>query len=95
MLSHPLGGLNGWTEGQRILSDGRLEYESICLKSAVVTYDTTWTDFKINPAHVPLLKPGVKFSSVQLYNWPYADVVAIWPDKNATAPTLVLGAKLK
>lgn len=77
----------------RIRSDGTIEYESVCLKSAVVTYDTTWSDFKINPAHVPLLKTGAKFSSV--YGDKFADVIAIWPNANATRPSILLGAKLK
>jgi hypothetical protein len=77
----------------RIRADGTLEYESICLKSSVVTYDTTWADFEINPAHAPLLKPGVVFSSV--YGEKFADVVAIWPTANATNPSKVLDAQLK
>lgn len=78
----------------RINSDGRLDYEAICDKSAVVTYDTTWTDFKVNLAHVPLLKKGVVFSATNHNNGPF-DVLAIWKDKNATVPMLVLGAKVK
>jgi hypothetical protein len=77
----------------RIHSDGRLEYESICLKSEIVTYDTTWSDFKINPAHAPVLKAGVKFSAV--YGERFSDVVAIWANANATTPSMVLGAQLK
>lgn len=77
----------------RIHPDGRLEYESICLKSEVVTYDTTWSDFKINPAQAPILEAGVKFSAV--YGDKFHDVVAIWSNANATTPTEVLGARLK
>ena len=77
----------------RIRADGTLEYESLCLKSAIVTYDTTWADFKINPAHAPLLKAGVVFSSV--YGDKFFDVVAIWSNANATTPSMVLGARLK
>jgi hypothetical protein len=81
------------TNRSRIHSDGRLEYESICLKSEIVTYDTTWSDFKINPAHTPVLKAGVKFSAV--YGERFSDVVAIWANANATTPSMVLGAQLK
>ena len=78
----------------RITSDGRLEYETICDKSSVVTYDTTWSDFKLNLAHVPLLKKGVLFSGTNKDNGPF-EVLAIWKDKNATAPAMVLGAPVK
>jgi len=77
----------------RIRADGTVEYESVCLKSAVVTYDTTWADFQINPAHAALLKPGVVFSSV--YGEKFADVVAIWPSASATTPSMVLHAHLE
>jgi hypothetical protein len=77
----------------RIRPDGSLEYESICLKSEVVTYDTTWADFKINSANVPVLKAGVKFSAV--YGEAFHDVIALWPNANATSPSVVLGAQLK
>jgi hypothetical protein len=79
----------------RINSDGTLEYETICDKSAVVTYDTTWTDFLVNPEFAPLLKAGVVFSAVKHYDAKYQDVVAIWPNGKATTPSIVLGAKLK
>lgn len=78
----------------RINSDGRLDYEAICDKTAVVTYDTTWTDFKVNPEHVPLLKKGVVFSGTA-HNGAVHDILAIWKDKNATVPMIVLGAKVK
>jgi len=77
----------------RIRADGTLEYASICLKSAIVTYDTTWSDFTINPAHAPLLEPGVMFSAV--YGDKFYDVVAIWPNANATTPSMVLHAQYK
>lgn len=77
----------------RIRPDGTVEYESICLKSEVVTYDTTWSDFKINPANVSSLKPGLKFSAV--YGASFHDVIALWSSADATSPTVVLGAQLK
>lgn len=78
----------------RISSDGRVEYETICDKSAIVTYDTTWTDFKVNLEYVPLLTRGVVFSASNLNNG-FFDVLALWKDANATVPMLVLGAKVK
>ena len=77
----------------RINSDGSLDYETICDKSAMVEHDTTWADFKINPEHASLLKKGVVFSGY--YGDKYHDVIAIWPNAKATAPSMVLGAKLK
>ncbi len=77
----------------RIRSDGVIEYEMICDKTAIVTHDTTWTDFHINPAQAKLLKPGVVFSA--LYHGTLADVIAIWPNKAAKTPSIVLGAAIK
>ncbi|HEY0481248.1 MAG TPA: hypothetical protein VGD37_27220 [Kofleriaceae bacterium] len=63
----------------RLKPDGTLEYESICDKTATVKHDTTWSNFKVNPAHARWLKPGVQFSSVQ--GSKFGDVVAIWPNR--------------
>jgi hypothetical protein len=77
----------------RIRSDGVIEYEMICDKTAIVTHDTTWTDFHINPDQAKLLKPGVVFSALYLNG--LADVIAIWPNKTAKTPSLVLGGAIK
>jgi hypothetical protein len=77
----------------RIRGDGVIEYEMICDKTAIVTHDTTWTDFKINPAQAKLLKPGVVFSALYYNN--LADVIAIWPNKTAKTPSVVLGGAIK
>jgi hypothetical protein len=77
----------------RINSDGSLDYEAICDKTAMVEHDTTWSDFKINPAHNALLKKGVVFSAY--YRDKFADIIAVWPSAKATAPSMVLGAKVK
>jgi hypothetical protein len=77
----------------RLRSDGVIEYEMICDKTAIVTHDTTWTDFHINPDQTKLLKPGVVFSA--LYLGGLADVIAIWPNKAAKTPSLVLGGAIK
>jgi len=78
----------------RIRSDGSLDYEAICDKTAMVEHDTTWADFKVNPAQTALLKKGVVFSSYYA-SGSVADVIAIWPNKGATTPSMVLGAKVK
>lgn len=77
----------------RIRPDGTLEYESICDKTAMVKHDTTWSNFKVNPAHGKWLKPGTQFSAVMAQK--FGDVIAIWPSKNAKVPSMVLGATLK
>ena len=77
----------------RIKPDGNLEYESICDKTAMVKHDTTWSNFKVNPAHARWLKPGLQFSSVM--GDKFGDVVAIWPSKTAKTPSMVLGAALR
>jgi hypothetical protein len=77
----------------RIRSDGAIEYEMICDKTAIVTHDTTWTDFHINPAQAKLLKPGVLFSA--LHYGDMFDVIAIWPNKSAQTPSNVLGGAIK
>jgi hypothetical protein len=48
----------------RLRPDGTLEYESICDKTAMVKHDTTWNNFRVNPAHAKWLKPGVQSSAV-------------------------------
>ena len=77
----------------RIRPDGAIEYESICDKTAMVKHDTTWSNFKVNPAHARWLKPGSQFSAVMARK--FGDVIAIWPNKNAKTPSMVLGATLK
>jgi hypothetical protein len=73
----------------RIRPDGSVEYERVCERSGTVVHDHTWTPFQLAAKHAPWLKPGVQFSAVD------ADVIAIWPSKNAKAPSMVLGAEVK
>jgi hypothetical protein len=75
------------------IRDGQIEYELICDKWATVTHDTTWTDFHLNLEDEKLLNPGVVFSSVNLDG--VGGVVAIWPNKTAKTPSLVLGGTVK
>jgi len=78
----------------RILPDGKIEYESICDQSGLVTHDTTWGTFKIRKDYAPLLKKGVMFSSVGT-NDKGSEVVALWASKSAELPSMVLGAAVK
>jgi hypothetical protein len=78
----------------RILADGKIEYESICDQSGMVTHDTTWGTFKIRKEYAPLLKKGVMFSSVGTAD-KGMEVVATWSSKNAELPSMVLGAAVK
>ena len=78
---------------RRIQPDGTLEYELICDKMGIVSHDQTWGDFHIRGAFASLLKPGVKFSSVN--GEKSADVIVMWPSKTAEMPSWLLGASLK
>jgi hypothetical protein len=71
----------------------RVERESICDKTEMVKHDLTWGDFEVNPAQAKLLKPGVVFSAS--YGVKVSDVLAVWPSKSATVPSIVLGAPVK
>ena len=79
----------------RINSDGSLSYETICDKWGVVTYNDSWGDFKILKSYQKVLKKGVLFSSVGGANGKAADILALWPKKDAKLPTMVLGAPVK
>ena len=77
-----------------IRDSGSVEYERICDKTAIVTYDSTWRGFSVTDESAKVLKPGLLFSST------YGDglegeVIALWPSKEAKLPSVVLGAKLK
>ncbi|MEP6859190.1 MAG: hypothetical protein ABJE66_01120 [Deltaproteobacteria bacterium] len=77
-----------------IRDSGTVEYERICDKTAIVTHDTTWNDFTVTEASAKVLKAGLVFSSTygaQLDG----EVIALWPNKDAKLPSMVLGAKLK
>jgi hypothetical protein len=79
----------------RILPDGTLEYETVCDKMGIVSHDKTWADFKIRKEFAPLLKKGVKFSSVNSPDGEGADVVVTWPSKNTDVPNWLVGAEIK
>jgi hypothetical protein len=74
---------------QEIRIDGSVRYEEICEKSGKVTRDNTWFDVKVNKKYASQLKPGVQFSATG------KALLAVWPNKNAKAPSIVLGAQVK
>ncbi len=79
----------------RINGDGSIEYETICDKWGVVIHNDAWGDFEINKSFQSVLKKGVLFSSVNGSGKQGADLLALWPKKDAALPTMVLGAPVK
>jgi hypothetical protein len=77
-----------------IRDSGAVDYERICDKTAIVTHDTTWEDFTVTEESGKQLKSGLLFSSTYGAHLD-ADVIALWPNKDAKLPSVVLGAKLK
>jgi hypothetical protein len=59
----------------------------------MVKHNVAWAPFKINLRWEKLLKPGLVFSATN--GDKDADVIAIWSGPNATAPSWMLGGKLK
>jgi hypothetical protein len=72
-----------------IRPDGSVVYEQHCDKSGTVVHDNTWAPFKVRAKFAPWLTPGVLFSASD------EDVIAVWPNKTAKNPSIVLGAKLR
>ncbi|HET9988241.1 MAG TPA: hypothetical protein VFQ65_06970 [Kofleriaceae bacterium] len=77
-----------------IRDSGTVEYERICDKTAIVTHDTTWNDFTVTDESAKVLKPGLVFSSTYGAGLE-GEVIALWPNKDAKLPSVVLGGKLK
>lgn len=71
-----------------------IEYESICDKTAMVKHDITWGDFQVAKTSQAWLKPGAMFSTIYGSSKP-DDILAIWPNKTAKYPSMLLGAPLK
>lgn len=78
---------------ERVHDDGRVDYERICDKTAMVKHDVSWAPFEINARYEKLLKVGQVFSAT--YGDKDADIIAIWASPNAAAPTWMLGGNLK
>jgi hypothetical protein len=77
-----------------IRNDGRVEYQSVCDRSAMVAHDEAWGPFAVKKMYAPLLKKGVVFSLVTADNGD-AEIVAIWPNKKAKVPNWIVGGKVK
>ena len=87
--SHETGKLIDWDTA------GRPVYERICDKSGMVKHDTTGGDIEVTARTAKWLKPGVTFSVVGAVNGEPGDAIAVWPNKTAKLPTLLLGASIK
>jgi hypothetical protein len=74
---------------QQVRDDGSVVYERVCDKSGTEVQDQTEKDFELEATYASWIKPGVRFSAVG------KDVIAVWPSKNAKAPSMVLGAAVK
>lgn len=74
---------------ERIRDDGVVVYALACDKTGVVTHDTSWAPFELDPQYAAVLKPGQVFSASGKH------VIAIWPNAKAKEPSWVLGASLK
>ena len=78
----------------RINSDGSVTYELICDKWGEYTEDTTWPDFHMDKSAASALKPGMVFSATNTGNERY-ELIAVWANKTAKAPSMVYGATVK
>jgi hypothetical protein len=78
---------------ERVHDDGRVDYERICDKTAMVKHNVAWAPFEIDVRYEKLLKVGQMFSAT--YGDKDADVIAIWSSPNATAPSWMMGGNLK
>ena len=78
---------------ERVHDDGRVDYERICDKTAMVKHDVKWAPFEVSARYEKVLKPGQVFSTT--YGEKGSDVIAIWSGPNATAPSWMLGGTLK
>jgi hypothetical protein len=81
----------------KIQGDGSVQYESICDRRGMVTYNEQWADFTVNKKYAALLKKGVRISAINPINNAEtgAEVIAVWADGKATKPMIVMGGKLK
>ncbi|HEY0191372.1 MAG TPA: hypothetical protein VGC42_09645 [Kofleriaceae bacterium] len=81
--SHQTNHISEWR------ADGTVRYEQHCDKSGMVTRDNTWQDIHVLSKYGAALRPGAMFSVLD------DDVLAVWPSKQAKAPSMVLGAPVK
>jgi hypothetical protein len=74
---------------------GRPVYESICDKTAMVKHDTTPGDITVSKQTAGLVKKGMRFSAIFPNEKGLPDVFAVWPNKTAKLPSIVLGGHVK
>jgi hypothetical protein len=74
---------------ESVRDNGAVVYQRVCDQSGTVVHDHTWLGVSLSARYAAWLKRGVMFSSVG------KDVIAIWPNKNAKAPSMVLGGAVK
>lgn len=80
----------------QILSDGTIRYETICEQWKTVKRDYTWAPFTVTEETSKSVKKGNMFSAVTgTSSSKAADVIAVWPNKNAKQPSILLGAPIK
>jgi hypothetical protein len=72
-----------------IRSDGSLDYEIDCLKSAMVNVDVTMMPQTLNTRYTQGLKPGMQVTVIE-------DVAGVvWPKPGAPAPSMIGGVAVK
>jgi len=78
----------------RVRDNGSVEYERVCDKSGKVSYNQASTPLTVYPQFEALLKPGVLIS-ITVPSGIEGDVIAVWPNKKAKLPSIVLGGSVK
>src|SRR5262249_10576015 len=73
----------------QILGDGRLLYESVCVRNETVIVDKSDAPQTVNPKYLQGVQPGVFVSIVEDV------VVGAWAKPGAAAPSHVFGVALK
>jgi len=74
---------------ERVRDNGAVVYANVCDKSGKVTRDITRIPLELAAKYEPWLKPGMVYAATG------GDLLAVWPNKAAKVPSMVLGAKLK
>lgn len=76
-----------------IRSDGHINYEIQCDRSAVVVHDNAWAPFHLDAKYKDVLRPGLMFSAITGNKG--GDVIAIWQNEKAKHPMWLFGASIK
>jgi hypothetical protein len=75
---------------ERVMDSGTVLYARACDKTGTVNREMTDGPYTVAAKFESWLKPGVVFATME-----GELVLAVWPNKSAKAPTMVLGAKVK